>query len=96
MKQTPAGLQIQVKLTPKAAKNAILGWTQDVDGQPVLKAAVTAVPEKGKANDALIALLSKNWGMAKGDFTLLRGATDRNKILLLNGFSELPPRAGRP
>jgi uncharacterized protein (TIGR00251 family) len=96
MRQTPDGLQIQVKLTPKAAKNAILGWRRDVDGQPVLKVAVTAVPDKGKANEALIALLSKNWGIAKGENVLLRGATDKNKALLLKGFSDLPPGVVQP
>lgn len=94
MKKTADGLVIKVKLTPKAARTALNGWTADVDGQPVLKAGVTAVPEKGKANAALIALLAREWGLAKRDILLLHGDTDRNKTLLLKNILTLPAGAG--
>lgn len=90
MKQTPAGLQFQVKLTPKAARNAIMGWAHDADGAPVLKVTVTAIAEKNKANQALIAMLAKEWRLARQDIILLRGSTDRNKTLLLKDIS-VPP-----
>jgi uncharacterized protein (TIGR00251 family) len=93
VKPVPAGLQIHIRLTPKAARDAILGWVADVDGQPVLKVSVTAVPEKGKANDALIALLAKSWKLPKTDILLVRGDTDRNKTLILRNLSALPSAA---
>ena len=46
---------------------------------------VTAVPEAGKANEALIKLLAKEWGVAKSSISLVAGATDRNKILHIAG-----------
>ena len=79
---------ISVRLTPKASRNEIKGWARDADGDPVLKVSVTAVPENGKANEALIALLSKSWKIPKRDITIIRGETDRNKALLIKGFSE--------
>ena len=54
----------------------------------VLKASVTAVPEKGKANSALIKLLSKEWKLAKSNFKVISGETDRNKTLLLKGDAQ--------
>ena len=46
---------------------------------------VTAVPEAGRANEALIKLLAKQWGVAKSSISLVAGATDRNKILHVAG-----------
>ena len=93
VKPLPEGLQIQVRLTPKAARDAVNGWAADADGRLVLKASVTAVPEKGKANAALIALLAKEWKLPKSAIHLARGETDRNKTLILLGLSALPPGA---
>ena len=53
----------------------------DARGQAELKVSVTAVPENGKANSALIKLLSKEWKIAKGCFELVSGHTDRHKAL---------------
>lgn len=78
-------IRFAVKITPKASQNAIIGWKQDVDGQPYLKVSVTTVPEKGKANEALITLISKNWKIPKSDIVIERGDTDRNKILSISG-----------
>lgn len=93
VKQVPEGLQIHIRLTPKASRDSINGWAEGPDGQPILKAGVTAVPERGKANDALIAMLAKAWKLPKSAILLARGNTDRNKTLILKGISELPPGA---
>ena len=82
-------VRIAVRLTPKASRNEVLGWATGPDGGKVLKVSVTAVPEKVKANKALIALLSKNWGIPKSAIDIARGETDRNKILEIKGFSGL-------
>lgn len=79
---------IKIKLTPKASKNAVQGWAIDANGERFLKVSVTAVPEKGKANKALIDLLSKEWNLPKNAFSLIRGETDRLKVMKING--EIP------
>jgi uncharacterized protein (TIGR00251 family) len=81
-----ARIRFSVRITPKASQNAILGWKQDADGQSYLKISVTTVPEKGKANEALIALLSKNWKIPKSDIIIEKGDTDRHKILSVSGI----------
>lgn len=74
-------MKITIKLTPNARKNAISGWETDVCGNKILKAQVTAIPEDGKANKALIALLSKEWKIPKSAISILRGDTSRLKTL---------------
>jgi len=76
---------VHVRLAPKSARNRIDGIHADADGCPVLKVAVTAVPEAGKANAALIKLLAKEWRVAKSAFEITAGATDRRKVLMIEG-----------
>lgn len=73
--------KITVKLTPGAKKNEVFGWETDAAGERFLRVSVTAAPEKGKANAALIKLLSKHWGIPKSAITIVRGETSRMKVI---------------
>lgn len=73
-----AGAEIALRVTPKASRNVI------TQGQEGLRAYVTVVPEDGKANAAVIALLAKSLGIAKGRLTLIRGATSRDKVFRID------------
>jgi len=81
------GLTLSLKLTPKAAKNALVRTELDSDGKIRLKATVTAAPEKGKANIALIKLLSKKLGLPKTSIQLIAGEQSRLKTVLFAGDS---------
>lgn len=74
-------IRFSVRITPKASQNAILGWKQDADGQAYLKISVTSIPEKGKANESVIALLSKIWKIPRSAIIIEKGDTERNKFL---------------
>lgn len=50
-----------------------------------LKISVTAAPERGKANEAVIALLAKEWGVAKSAISVVAGATGRRKLVEIRG-----------
>ncbi len=65
-----------VRVTPKASRNAV---KPDPDGRADLRVYVTVVPEGGKANAAVIKLLSKALGVPKTRLILLRGGTGRDK-----------------
>lgn len=82
------GARLAVKLTPKASRNKIEGIAAGANGQGELKVSVTAVPENGKANAALIALLAKSWKIAKGTITITAGTTDRHKVLFIEGDAD--------
>ncbi|MFZ5789412.1 MAG: DUF167 domain-containing protein [Pseudomonadota bacterium] len=89
------GLSLRVRLTPKARRSAVEGLAPEADGAVALKVAVTAAPEKGQANEALIALLAKEWHLAKSAITLTQGTSDRRKRLHLAGDpAELERRLG--
>jgi uncharacterized protein (TIGR00251 family) len=86
------GIRLRLKVAPKAKRNEIGGWLDEPDGGPLgpsraLKVAVTAAPEDGKANAAVIALLAKEWGVAKSAISVVAGATDRRKIVEIRGQS---------
>ncbi|TAN57062.1 MAG: DUF167 domain-containing protein [Rhodospirillales bacterium] len=78
-------MRLFVRLTPKARAERIEGTILDGDGQLRLKIAVTAPPEDGKANAALIAFLAKRLKIAKSRIALESGATSRLKTLLIEG-----------
>ncbi len=79
---------LAVRLTPNGGRDSIDGIEHDADGKAFVKARVTAVPEKGKANKALIALLAKSLGVPKSSVSLLSGDTARKKILRIDAEPE--------
>ncbi|NVO24156.1 DUF167 domain-containing protein [Donghicola sp. C2-DW-16] len=68
------GTEIAIRVTPKASRNAI----KEEDG--ALRVYVTTVPEDGKANAAVVKLLSKAVGVPKSRLELVRGHTSRDKV----------------
>jgi len=74
-----------VRLTPKAGRDGIEGLKPTADGGTELAVKVTAVPENGKANDALLRLLAKTLKLPVSSFSLVAGATDRHKQILIGG-----------
>lgn len=79
------GVRVAVRLTPKAARDRFQGTVREADGSCALKLGVTAAPEAGRANAALIELLAKTWRLPKTSIALVRGAADRRKTLHLAG-----------
>ena len=73
---------LEVRVQPKAKRNRV----EVVDGLR-LKVYVTAAPDGGKANEAVIALLAKQLGVARGSVEIVRGHKNRNKVLQIQGLS---------
>ena len=76
---------MRIRLTPSGRRDGVDGVMVDADGNGVLKASVTQVPEGGKANQALIKMLAKDWKVAKSSIEVIQGQTSRNKVLLISG-----------
>ena len=90
MRHTAEGVCLTVRLTPKAAIDKIEGWKKDADGGAYLKARVRALPDKGKANKALLGLIAKTLGVAKSDVSIIAGNRSRIKqVLIKDGSREL-------
>lgn len=80
-----SGVRFAVRLTPKGGRDAIEGWAAGADGARHLKARVSAVPEAGKANAALIVLLAKALGVPKSTVAIASGESVRLKIISVRG-----------
>jgi len=76
------GVVLPVLAQPGARRNAILG-----ERAGALRVAVTAPPEKGKANEAIQDLLAKALACKSRQVTLLFGATSRQKRFLIGGIT---------
>ena len=74
-------IRVIVRLTTKASRNIVTGLAQNADGGGVIKASVTAVPEAGKANTALLKLLAKEWKLPKLTLKIIKGTTVRKKTV---------------
>lgn len=73
-----------VRLTPKSARDAIDGL-EDFGGETVLKARVRALPEAGRANAALEALIAKWLGLPASTVAVAHGGRSRLKQVAING-----------
>lgn len=67
---------LMLRVSPSASRDAIGNWY----GQ-ALKCSVTAAPERGQANNAVIKLLSRQWGLPKSALKIVRGDTRQDKLL---------------
>ena len=79
---TPAGAVLNLRIVPRAAKNAIQGEHGDA-----LKIRLCAPPVDGAANAALVEFLSDAFALPRARVQLLAGATSRNKRVLLSGLT---------
>ncbi|EQB05915.1 hypothetical protein L288_11965 [Sphingobium quisquiliarum P25] len=78
-------LILAIRLTPGATREEVGGRWTDEKGAEWLSARVRAVPEKGKANAALIALLAKRLDWPRSAIFLESGDTNRLKRLRIKG-----------
>jgi uncharacterized protein (TIGR00251 family) len=85
---SPDGVRVRLKVTPKAKRSQFGGLLDEPDGGKALKVQVTAAPEAGKANEAVIALLASEWAVAKSAISVVSGATDRRKLVEIRGPSQ--------
>jgi uncharacterized protein len=76
------GTVLRVKAQPGAKKNAVLG-----ERAGALRVAVTAAPERGKANEAVVEVLANSLRLPRAHIGLLTGETSRDKRFLIEDIS---------
>jgi hypothetical protein len=79
---------LSLRLTPRSSRDAVEGVESLSDGRSVLKARVRAVPEDGKANEALLRLLAKALNVPVRALSLSSGATGRTKVIRIEDAPE--------
>ena len=75
-----------MRLTPRAARDAIDGIGIASDGNAHLVARVRALPEKGAANTALEKLAAGWLGVPKSSIKVVSGSTARLKTVRVTGI----------
>ena len=87
MRRDAVESRIRVRVQPNARSNEVLGFQEGV-----LRLRVSAPPREGRANRALIELLSEALKVPKSSVRILRGHTSREKLVAIDG---LEPEAVR-
>ena len=82
IREVPGGVVIEVSVKPKGKRDAIEGIHAGA-----LKISVTAAPEKGRANAAVIAVLAKFFGIAKNRIAQETGEKSKQKSFLIEGLT---------
>ena len=75
-------MRINVRVYPKSSRNSV-SWSDE----GTLTVRVTAAPENGKANDAVVKLLADRLGIPRSGVRMLKGQRTRNKVLCFEGFT---------
>jgi hypothetical protein len=80
-------LAFHLRLTPRGGRDAIEGWIACADGREHLKVRVSAPPEDGKANAALLALLARALEVPKSAIQIVAGENARLKTVAIHSTS---------
>lgn len=73
-----------IKVTPKSRENCI--YKRDEHG--ILNIRVTAPPEDGKANEAVIKVLAQAFKISKSNISILRGLSSRQKVISIREWTD--------
>jgi len=73
--------RLRLRVSPGAARAEVVGRHGDA-----WKVRVPAAPERGRANDAVIALVADALAVDRRAVTLVSGHASRDKIVELNGL----------
>lgn len=71
---------LRVRVQPRAGRAAVVG-----EHGGMLKIAVTAPPEKGKANAQVVEVLARALGVPGSAVQILAGETSREKVVRIRG-----------
>lgn len=79
---------IQLKVKAGAKHNSIENIIS-IDGQDYLKISISAAPENGKANEAIIKFLAKSWKLRQSQLEITHGLTSNMKTIKVSGLVSL-------
>jgi uncharacterized protein len=82
IQQAGSSVIFSVKVVPRSSKTTIAGVLGDM-----LKVKLAAAPEKGKANDSLVAFLADTLGLKRNTVTITSGQTSPVKTIQITGVS---------
>ena len=87
LRRSSAGVTLKVRLTPKSARDEIVG-IEDFGGEAMLKARVRAIPEDGRANEALEKLVARWLKVPPSSVKVTQGGKSRAKQVMVEGDTD--------
>ena len=85
LRAAPGGMSLRLRVTPRGGADRVEGLASDAQGGAHVKLRVSAVAEKGKANEAVLKLLAKTLGLPRAALSIVSGETGRSKTLFVKG-----------
>lgn len=84
-RETPHGVELRVRLTPRADRDKVDGVVEFGNVGKLLAARVRAIPDKGSANAALVRLIAAWLDVPPSSVSFVSGSTQRIKTLAVEG-----------
>jgi len=81
-------IMLNIKVTPNSKFNRVEGVELNDKDQVCLKVKVSAQPQDGKANMAVIIILAEFYKLPKSIITISSGWTSRSKTVTIEGLSK--------
>ena len=82
---TRDGVRVVIRLSPRAKSDRLRGIAATAEGGRAIKVSVTTPAQDGRANEALLRLLSQTWCLRRGDLSLGASAGSSSKIMRVAG-----------
>ena len=83
--------RLSLKVVPGSSRDEVVGWLGDS-----LKVKVKAPPEKGRANEAVVALLADRLGIDPSSIAVVSGHGSPAKIVAVDGMDDEAIRQAFP
>jgi len=80
-------VKLFVKVVPKSSRNCVVGWMGET-----LKVCVTAPPERGKANAAVVEVLAEALGLSAERVRVVVGHASPHKVVEIDGVEDAEVR----
>lgn len=84
-------MRLLLKVVPKSSRDRVVGWIGDR-----LKVAVTAAPERGKANAAVVAVLAGTLALPASRIRIVAGGTSPLKSVEIDAADDARLRSRLP
>ena len=75
--------RLSLKVVPSSSRDEVVGWLGDS-----LKVKVKAPPEKGRANEAVVALLADRLGIDPSSIAVVSGHGSPAKVVAIDGMDD--------
>ncbi len=83
--------RLSLKVVPGSSRDEVVGWLGDS-----LKVKVKAPPEKGRANEAVVALLADRLGVDASSIAVVSGHGSPAKVVAVDGMDDQAIRQAFP